>query len=286
MADSGISSALDSLLGDRYTREARLGPAFLCFFPILLVMLAWFHGLRGAMTDLLTLLCLFGVVRWISHIAREVGDRVEIGIFREWRGKPTTIMLRQGRGLKRIEAHAREPEIEHFLSEALPEDKLAPQLARRNGVPLPLIESDKAIVDNKDLTLLQKAKELDSLYEPTVGWLRENTRDNKLVQEENISYGFQRNLYSLKRFALITCAIALAIEGVAISMTVDCTFPYTTPPNIAVVGALLAYFIGVCVFVTRQKVRDQAFAYARQLIFSVYSIPAPESQDKTLNDSQ
>jgi hypothetical protein len=71
MAEDGSGwSAVESLLGDRYTREARLGPAFLSVFPIFLSLMVWFSGLRKAVPALLTLFCVFGVVRWISHIAR------------------------------------------------------------------------------------------------------------------------------------------------------------------------------------------------------------------------
>src|ERR1035438_2920410 len=49
MADDGSAfNAIESLLGDRYTREARLAPAFLCFFPVLLVLLALFVNPKAA----------------------------------------------------------------------------------------------------------------------------------------------------------------------------------------------------------------------------------------------
>ena len=79
--DNGAFSAVESLLGDRYTREARLAPAFLSLFPFLLVLIISFKGLRDTIPALLSLLCVFGVVRWISHIARGIGDKKEIKLF-------------------------------------------------------------------------------------------------------------------------------------------------------------------------------------------------------------
>jgi hypothetical protein len=79
--DSSALSAVESLLGDRYTREARLAPAFLSVFPILLLLMVSFSRLRDIVPALLSLLCVFGVVRWISHIARGIGDKKEIKLF-------------------------------------------------------------------------------------------------------------------------------------------------------------------------------------------------------------
>ena len=91
--DNGAFSAVESLLGDRYTREARLAPAFLSLFPVLLVLIISFTGLRDLVPAILSLLCVFGVVRWISHIARGIGDKKEIKLFRHWGGKPPCCAL-------------------------------------------------------------------------------------------------------------------------------------------------------------------------------------------------
>ncbi len=51
---------------------------------------------------------------------------------------------------------------------------------------------------------------LDHIYEPAVAWMRENSRESVLVIEEEISYGFQRNFFALRRFAFF-CALVRSL---------------------------------------------------------------------------
>ncbi len=122
--DSGGLSAVESLLGDRYTREARLAPAFLSLFPILLLLMISFKGLQSLIPALLSLLCVFGVVRWISHIARGIGDKREIKLFRKWGGKPTTTMLRFAAHRPERSRGPLGEQILHLLGEAPPADEI------------------------------------------------------------------------------------------------------------------------------------------------------------------
>jgi hypothetical protein len=273
MADAGIASAVDSLLGNRYMREARLAPAFLSFFPILLVMMTWIHGFRGVIPDVVALLALFGVVRWMSHLWREAGDRLDNELMQKWGGKPTTTLLRQSRGFEPIAPKALGPEVRLFLDDALPESVIEDEIKKRRGPSLPSRDDDKAKLQ---LTENKRARALDHLYEPVFAWLRENTRHG-LVFEENISYGFQRNLYALRWVAIASCLSGLGIHIFAIWWTRDCWFPYTSPLNWAVTFALLVYLILAVFFVREKQVKLQAFTYARQLILAVFSLPIPEA---------
>ena len=53
-----------------------------------------------------------------------------------------------------------------------------------------------------------------------VQWLRNNTRENRLVQEENMLWGFYKNLLSLKIIGIIFSVIAIAIL-IIISLPID-----------------------------------------------------------------
>jgi len=281
MADQdGALSAVESLLGDRYTREARLAPAFLSVFPIFLLLISLFSGLQGAVPALLTLLCVFGVVRWISHIARGIGDQRERELFRRWGGKPTTTMLRFAAKRRGAEGMRGGREVRYLLQEAPRLEDIEHAIEKRGRSLFPSDEDDCAAV-KKDEDEGQSGGHLDSLYEPLVAWMRENTRQNKLVFEENISYGFQRNFYALKRFA-ITCGIlALLAQGAVAFAAWHKIWPDPASHAGAVAGAVLvaivAYIIGVCLFVSEDGVMIQGFTYARQLLNSVYDeSPAPE----------
>lgn len=142
--DNGAFSAVESLLGDRYTREARLAPAFLSLFPVLLVLIISFKGLRDTIPALLSLLCVFGVVRWISHIARGIGDKKEIKLFRDWGGKPTTTMMRIALGYMKIEDTSYDDQVRHLLGEAPPGNKIVEEIEQRKGVLPPTKQDDQA----------------------------------------------------------------------------------------------------------------------------------------------
>ena len=273
MADNGSTglSAVESLLGDRYTREARLGPAFLAFFPIVLLLIAWVTELQNLIPGLLTLFCVFGVVRWISHIARGVGDSREVGLYREWGGKPTTTLLRVISGRLDLETIKDKGQIAHILGEIGHRD-IAELIAERKGPKFPTEAKDKAALHECGDELSDKVDALDALYEPVVAWIRENTRENQLLLEENISYGFQRNFFALKTFALVCGFVALAIQAASLTLVWMKNPANITPAAIAVSAGIVLYLLGVIFFVSRESVKVQGFAYARQLINSIYTI--------------
>jgi hypothetical protein len=284
--DSGGLSAVESLLGDRYTREARLAPAFLSVFPIVLLLMSSFSGLQSAIPALLTLLCVFGVVRWISHIARGIGDKKEIKLFRKWGGKPTTTMLRVAMGHTTIEKIHLGDQVTHLLGEAPPAEIIKKLIAKRKGPQFPEDSEDETA--NKIHDRDKRADELNHLYEPVVAWMRENSRDSVLVIEEEISYGFQRNFFALKYFALACGAISFLVEARVAHLGWKWTWPFIAPIPTSVVAvvlvALLAFVLGVLSFVTNNSVKVQGFIYARALLDSFYvTEPSDHPAAKTAN---
>lgn len=263
--DTSSVTAIESLLGDRYTREARLAPAFLSFLPVLVLLLGWFGDLKELIPGLLAFLCFFGIVRWISHIARNIGDRKEIELFCEWGGKPTTTMLRCKPNRSPVYLQARP-----FLLQESQRQIIATKYHQRQHQLLPTEAEEEEMAAND-------SEALDRLYEPVVAWLRETTRkhsaQNSLVFEENISYGFQRNFHALKPFALLCGVGALVIHCAAITVLSEpfakgiVHFSWATA--IAVPIAIIAYLTGLVYFVSKRTVMIQGFAYARQLIFAV-----------------
>jgi hypothetical protein len=282
--DSGGFSAVESLLGDRYTREARLAPAFLSVFPIVLLLMSSFSGLRSAIPALLTLLCVFGVVRWISHIARGIGDKKEIKLFRGWGGKPTTTMLRVAMGRTTIEKIHLGDQVAHLLAEAPPAEVIEKVIAKREGPQFPKDKEDEhaSKIHEPD----KRADELNHLYEPVVAWMRENSRNSVLVIEEEISYGFQRNFFALKYFALGCGALSFLVEARVSHLALKSAWPYITPipaPIVAVdLVILLAFVFCVLLFVTNNSVKVQGFIYARALLDSFYvTEPSDQTAAKT-----
>jgi hypothetical protein len=107
-----------------------------------------------------------------------------------------------------------------------------------------------------------------------------------LVIEEEISYGFQRNFFALKRFAFLCVVASFIVEARAAHLQVQLAWPVVThiDTNIATVilSALAAYFLCLLFFVTEKSVMVQGFIYARALLDSFYAAdssgkPAPKS---------
>jgi hypothetical protein len=288
--DNGAFSAVESLLGDRYTREARLAPAFLSLFPVLLVLIISFKGLRDTIPALLSLLCVFGVVRWISHIARGIGDKKEIKLFRDWGGKPTTTMLRFTQGYLTAEEtlHFRS-QIRHLLGEAPPGKKIESVIKERKGQDLPKKDDDETA--NKIPDPYEKSDALDHLYEPAVAWMRENSRESVLVVEEEISYGFQRNFFALRRFAFLCAITSFIVEARVAHLQIQFAWPIIahidTPIAAVILIALVAYLFCLLAFVNENSVMVQGFIYARALLDSFYAAePAKPAGKAGAKDDQ
>ncbi|UYO45730.1 hypothetical protein KQX63_06870 [Rhodopseudomonas palustris] len=115
----------------------------------------------------------------------------------------------------------------------------------------------------------------DSYYARGATWLRENTRDAKkfdILLNENISYGFRRNLLGLKLPGFILNAV--------IVLTCVGLFWYRRPADLSNIfdGMLLAvvviavlHAIYLAAFVTEAGVFEAAQTYARQLLLCTHS---------------
>jgi hypothetical protein len=163
-------------------------------------------------------------------------------------------------------------QVAHLLAEAPPSEVITKLIAMRKGPQFPEDSEDETAsrIHDRD----KRADELNHLYEPVVAWMRENSRGSVLVVEEEISYGFQRNFFALKYFALACGAISFLVEARATHLAFKWTWPFIAPiptPIVAVVlVALFAFVIGVLRFVTNNSVKVQGFIYARALLDSFY----------------
>ena len=117
-----------------------------------------------------------------------------------------------------------------------------------------------------------KGKITTNLCESVVTWLRAKTRDNKvyrLVYEENINYGYIRNMYNLKRFGIIFNCIALTLLGVLFFTP----FLESCKPSLLLMVLETAAHIMVTVYmiaaITKKKVEVSAKRYAKALIETI-----------------
>ncbi len=113
----------------------------------------------------------------------------------------------------------------------------------------------------------------NDFYLSAGNWLREHTRDTRkhaILFEENITYGFRRNLLGLKIISFAFDGIVAAICGAIFYFRPRyfATLPKIEEKLIVVVGCVLLHLAYMILGVTRPSVREASRTYGRQLILS------------------
>jgi hypothetical protein len=172
----------------------------------------------------------------LADIARRRGVRVQADLFKRWGGAPSTIMLRDSDNMFDAETKRAYRE---FLATKV-----------KGGAST---STEPAV--------------LDAFYDRCCTWLRENTRNRNtygILFEENVTYGFRRNLFGLRVPALILdglLAIGCTVAFLPLSPRGDMSSRIVIGIGIAILHAGYMWFI-----VTEESVREAANQYARQLL--------------------
>ncbi len=230
---------------DSYALQARLQPALFALFPLFLTTAVLAQPLYDAALALVGLAVACGAVVYVAHTTRTLGRNEENRLYEEWGGKPTTIWLSHKDSnldpMTKVRYHS-------FLAQNVPGWR-APDAAE----------------ECKDF---EKASDM---YDSAVRWLRENTRDKSrfgLLLEENISYGFRRNLYALKKIGLLVSMSCFLVNVAAIfSKFTNDTTEYHVMVWVSLVICALVFLSWVYV-IKKSWVRDAANGYARALLAS------------------
>jgi hypothetical protein len=231
---------------DAYVRRARFYPAVIAATPafaLAAIFVPWNslglpHAIAtGAVAILLAVM---------SDLARRRGRAIEPAIIQRMGGLPSTTMMRYRDDSDDTFDGAAKAAMHKFC-------------AAKIGGDAPTPDSEKA-----------DPAATDDFYKRCGNWLRENTRDTKrfkLLFEENVTYGFRRNLLGLKWAAL---ALSAAVVAFCLAMLWS-HFPLdvadaTTEKLLGVVLIAFltaAYFL---LFVNEAGVVQAARTYARQLL--------------------
>lgn len=235
---------------DEYTRNARLKPAFLVVLPIALTIAVL--GFKQSATEgtLLGLASSLGFTLLISQIVRDIGNSKQTWLFQKWGGKPTTVMLRhsdtQLNSHTRTRYHAR-------LCALIPD------------MHLPNPEQEK-----------NNPEHSDNRYASCVDYLLSRTRDKERFQllfQENINYGFRRNLWAMRPIGIVTCIIGLLALALMTRMEVRSgTVPwFANLTAISMIALLLSWWL---LRITPNWVRHVADAYAARLLSTIDDLQA------------
>lgn len=240
-------------LFDTYSLQARVRPALLLVFPVVMSVVILFEPSRSWGGAAITFIISFGVMALAANQMSTRGNILQEKLFSEWGGAPTTIILRHSD--YRLDKHTK---IRYMakLQELIP-----------NFSPITLQQEN----ENK--------KEADEMYRTAANYLREHTRDTKkypLIFKENILYGFTRNTRAFKWLGLAITFLSLCVSIIVIWFKnlkgnnlpiVELIFKIPFAQTALILGLLSVLFFWIFV-VTNKWVEVRAFAYAKALFAS------------------
>lgn len=223
---------------DAYTRNARLKPAFLVALPAAWTVMAWAPGNAIGWTGFWSLFVAAGGTWLLSQIARDRGKRKEKALFDKFGGRPT----------ERLLSHQHAP------------NKV--RLQQRHA-KLAELQPDRRLPSARDEARNPAAAQ--QVYEACIGYLISRTRGDRLVFQENMNYGFRRNLWGLKPIGIAVSAGSVVVLGLRL---------YQEFLTHAPVSSLLVVFevlnvlmlIAWLVWFTPSWVMIPATAYAERLL--------------------
>jgi len=227
---------------DHYSFRARLQPALLVLLPLAIGILAWTWPNIKWESVLWGLFTTAGGAYFLTIIARNLGKEIEPKLWKSWGGAPTTQLLRHSGILNPILRERWHNKLSLIL-----------------GKPFPTQQEEVA-----------NSKETDNIYKAAVTILRIKTRDIKtynLVYNENVSYGFCRNLYAMRKIGIIIAlfgAILNCYAGIRLIYMNEVYSSYIIPLACLSINIL---FLFLWVFKIKPSwVKTSAFAYARRLL--------------------
>ena len=226
---------------DIYSLKARVYPCSIVLLPCLLLAIFYITNIE-AYYHYLTSFIGIGVFSFVlAQIGRDQGKKKEKKLFEHWGGKPTNMILRHSNN--HLDVHTKK-RFHTKLEQVIPDMK----------IPTPEEE-------------LEDLYAADCIYDSCTKYLISKTRDtNKyhLLFKENINYGFRRNLWGMKAWAL-TIIVGCLIIHALIATEKFTTFetPNTTD------WLLLATLVIISMFwlftVNKEWIKVTAFAYAERL---------------------
>lgn len=170
---------------DSYNRQARLYPALITILPPLLLAATWLPALASAGEVVVSIAAACGLLFLLADFARAKGKALEKRLLKTWGGWPTTAILRHR------------------------DDTLSPEVKTRYHRFLSKQRSIGALPTAQDE--LNNPVRADEKYAAAITWLKEQCRGDAfpLVEKENTTYGFRRNLAGLKSIGIALCLVTV-----------------------------------------------------------------------------
>lgn len=252
---------------DHYVLHARAMPALFVSIPVIVAAFLFLPVTLDKWGAVLALIASCGAFGFISVQVSGMGNKHQRKLFGKWGGKPTSLILSHNNDELNPHSKAR---YHRNLEALIP------------GLVLPSAEHE--CFDPESAAWK---------YDDAVNYLLEVTRDKEqfpLVYQDNVQYGFARNLFALRGLGLFISAIGLALssapfiaqlfsgEGNSWSMTVGSGWPQAA---VLIVSAMLGALL--LVFVTETTVKKRAFRYAKSLVGATDLLVKESERNTNLN---
>jgi hypothetical protein len=221
-----------SELFDEYSLRARVYPSLLTTLPVLATtFLLWPNpGLKALWPVVVSVGGVFFLANWV----RSRGKVLENRLVARWKGMPTTHLLRYREDHNPATFSRRRRGLERIYGESLPD----------------------AGSEGTDPTAT------DAIYvaatRALIARVRDDPKKYPRVHEENVQYGFRRNLLAMKPIGLSLVALVLAID-------VAVTIGHFYGIDVAALVIDILVGIGWLFVVTETWVRQAGHSYAERL---------------------
>lgn len=230
---------------DEYELKARQLPALILIAPIVITFYLWFPSLYTTGKVLGGLVSTLGIIYLSSKLIRDKGKRLQSSLIKEWGGAlPSTLMLRhRDNTLDSITKKRYHQYLENNVS----------------GLKMPTQKEEE-----------RNPKDADDKYNSAIRWLLSNTRDTKkynLIFKDNITFGFSRNLLSVKIPGVIISLFSLIKDFVLFLCKYNVHALKQVNVNEALSFAISIIFLCMWVcLVNKRWVKSNGYAFARSLL--------------------
>lgn len=248
---SGLGSSISHLF-DGYSRKARLTPALIGAFPVILVCVALTPALVN-WKKLWLLVVASGTIILVDQLVRDRGRAIQSDLWASWGGPPTTLALRHDGAKNQTLLARRHQKISTLLDQAMP--------SKRQETRNPA--------------------KADEAYEVAVKYLISQTRDTshfRLIFLENCNYGFRRNMFGMRAIGL-SISLAVCVACTAGVVASYCGLLVWKPGFALAAGASLGLALFWWRIVNAEWVRSAANDYAERLFDALDVLPLPPQEN-------
>lgn len=228
---------------DAYDLQARHAPVALIVLPALIVW-AFFAPLTSDVVEsAFGATAVTAIYVLLAAVARGRGLEVQNKLTTQWGGLPTTTMLRHR------------------------DDRLNPITKKKYHDAL----TQLGFTISSTTEEANDPRAADIKLEAAMDEVRRQAkaRGARLVQRENIAFGFVRNLLGLKPLAIVVSCLAFGAFATFYFLRPSST--QFTLAEYGLISAMAFHLLGIVFLVTPKLVRQHAEAYARSLFEEIFA---------------